>query len=822
MKHKDHRAPKRPSGHKQPDTQGQTRTGNVLEALAEHVLFGNRTPVLIILIGLTVFLAYHAAQLRPDASFEKMVPTSHPYIENYLNNREDLAALGNTIRVVVETTQGDIFDAEYQEILHQVNDEVFYVVGVDRAGLESIWTPNVRWREVTEEGFRGGAVIPQSYDGSDESLTQLRANVERSGQIGRLVANNYKSAAIIAPLTATNPQTGEKLDYHQFSQDLETLIRDKYQNDKIKIHITGFAKIVGDLIDGASLVAVFFAVAFLITLVMLMRYSRCIYATLVPLICSTVAVIWQLGLLHLLGYGLDPYSMLVPFLVFAIGMSHSIQIINNVGLRFYFGASAEHAARNTFRALFVPGMIALLSDGIGFLTLMVIKIPVIQELALTASLGVAVLIITNLVLLPLVLSHTGLSQRCMRFLDFRRDNPSRIWPFLADFVTPRRAAATIAIAVALFAIGLSSGRNLKIGDLDPGAPELRADSRYNQDNAFLAANYSTGTDVFVTMVQTPAEACTSQKTLQAIDRFQEVMHDVPGVQSVFSLVNFSKLVIMAMNEGNPKWHTLSRNQYVLNNSLSRVPTTLINTDCSMVPVLIFLTDHKAETLQGVVEVAENFASQNNTDDIRFTLAAGNSGVEAATNMVIEKAQYQMLALVYGVVSFLVLLTFRSWRAVICIIVPLALTSVLAQALMVALGIGVKVATLPVIALGVGIGVDYGIYIYNKLVLQLRKGYKLREAYYRTLQTTGMAVAFTGFTLAVGVGTWIFSPIKFQADMGLLLTFMFLWNMLGALILLPALARYLNVETALGSTLGIEPEDVPTHDNELASKQTVIK
>ena len=247
---------------------------------------------------------------------------------------------------------------------------------------------------------------------------------------------------------------------------------------------------------------------------------------------------------------------------------------------------------------------------------------------------------------------------------------------------------------------------------------------------------------------------------------------------------------MAMNEGTPKWHTLSRNRYILNNSLAHVPSNLINTDCSMVPVLVFLNDHKAETLEAVVSDVEAFAEQYNSDAVRFLLAAGNSGIESATNIVISKAQYQMLALVYGVVSFLVFVTFRSWRPVVCIVVPLALTSVLGQALMAYLGIGVKVATLPVIALGVGIGVDYGIYIYSKMNTYLKRGLDVFESYTKTLATTGMAVGFTGITLAIGVGTWIFSPIKFQADMGLMLTFMFLWNMLGALTLLPALAHYL--------------------------------
>ncbi|MDJ0751090.1 MAG: MMPL family transporter [Woeseiaceae bacterium] len=758
--------------------------------LAERLLFEHRLIVIAVFALLTVFFGYHASQLKPDASFEKMIPTAHPYIQNYLDNRADLASLGNSIRIIVQTTEGDIFDKEFQEALQQINDEVFYIAGVDRAGLQSIWTPNIRWSEVTEEGFRGGAVIPNGYDGSPEKLEQLRANILRSGQVGRLVANNFRSATIIAPLTDTNPETGERLDYRDFSDSIEELVRNKYETDTIKIRVTGFAKIVGDLIEGAAQVALFFLAAFVITKVLLLLYSRCYWATLIPLLCSTIAVIWQLGLLRALGFGLDPYSMLVPFLVFAIGISHGVQIVNNIAARFYFGVGALWSARRAFRALYVAGFIALVSDGIGFLTLMVIEIPVIQELAMTASIGVAVLIFTNLLLMPVLLSYTGLTNYCMRYVRRRQEKPSRLWPFISNFAKPPFAPAAVIAAIVLFAFGFHGGQDLRIGDLDPGAPELRPDSRYNLDNAFLTENYSTSTDVFVVMVVTPPQQCGDYETVSAIDRFQEVISDTPGVQSVISLVNISRRVTMAMNEGNPKWYTLSSNRYILNNSLAHVPSNLINTDCSMVPVLVFLNDHKAETLDAVVADVEAFAEQYNSDAVRFLLAAGNSGIESATNIVISKAQYQMLALVYGVVSFLVFVTFRSWRPVACIVIPLALTSVLGQALMAYLGIGVKVATLPVIALGVGIGVDYGIYIYSKMDTYLQRGLDVYESYVKTLQTTGMAVGFTGITLAIGVGTWIFSPIKFQADMGLMLTFMFLWNMLGALTLLPALAHYL--------------------------------
>ena len=758
-----------------------------LRPLISRAIFAVR-PLLILLFAIaTAFFAWQASQLTPDASFEKMIPVSHPYIRNFLESRDELKGLGNSVRIIVESTEGDIFTESYQETLKAITDEVFYVPGVDRAALQSLWTPNVRWQEVTEQGFVGGAVIPDDYDGSEEALEKLRENTLKSGQIGRLVANDFRSSIIVAPLVERDPETGEKLDYQTFASDLERLVRDKYQSDDIRIRITGFAKLVGDLIDGASLVGVFFLVAFAITALMLLIYSRCAWLTTTSLLCSTVAVVWQMGILNALGMGLDPYSMLVPFLVFAVGMSHSVQIVNRFGHFIYHEVSRIEAARLTFVRLSKPGFIALLSDGVGFYTLRVIDIPVIEELAVVASTGIAVLVLTHLVLLPLVLSYTGITRRCVRYRADKDHSPFTHWALVARITERGPAMTMLGLCVVMLAVGLWYGQKQEIGDLDPGAPELRPDSRYNRDNAFLTENYSTSTDVFVVMARTEPQQCGSYAFISAVDRFQAELEAVSGVQSALSLLDVSKLVIQGMNEGSPKWHEISRNQYILNNSLSRAPSSLRNTDCSMAPVILFLDDHKAATLERVVAAVEDFRAHYDTGAVTFELAAGNAGVEAATNRVIEEAQTKMLLWVYGVVTLLCLLNFRSLRITACIILPLVITSVLGQALMAYLGIGVKVATLPVIALGVGIGVDYGIYIYSALQFYLRRGEPLKEAYFAALKSSGTAVAFTGLTLAVGVGTWIFSPIKFQADMGLMLTFMFFWNMLGALFVLPALS-----------------------------------
>ncbi len=762
----------------------------------ERLIFNNRPAVILVCLLISVFLFYQAAQVRPSTSFEKMIPLGHPYIQNMLQHRDDLANLGNTVRISVAAKDGDIFSKEYMETLRQIHDEVFYIQGVDRSNMKSLWSPSVRWTEVTEQGFAGGEVIPQTYDGSPESLDDLRNNILKSGQIGRLVANDFKSSIIDVPLmeSYSDPDDRSKqitLDYQTFSHELEEKIRDKYeaQNPNVEIHIIGFAKKVGDLIDGLVGVALFFFVAIGITLALLLWFTRCFKSTIAVVVTTLIAVAWQLGLLHTLGFGLDPYSMLVPFLVFAIGISHGVQKINGIAMASGETDDPLAAARMAFRQLFIPGMVALASDAVGFVTLLLIDIGVIRELAIGASLGVAVIILTNLILLPVAISYLGISQRAVKQAreEAARNHP--FWRLLSNFANP--VVAPISIVIALLAVGggLWYGQNLKIGDLDQGAPELHPDSRYNLDNDFVIRNYSTSSDVLVVMVKTAPEGCAHYDTLAAMDELMWKMENTEGVQSAVSMVTVARQSIKGMNEGSLKWETLSRNQFVLNSSIARAEG-MYNGDCSLAPVLVFLNDHKAETLEHVVAAAREFAEENNREGLEFVLAAGNAGIEAATNEVIAASETTMLIAVYAAVSFMCLLTFRSVAATLCVILPLVLTSILGNALMAFMGIGVKVATLPVIALGVGIGVDYGIYIYSRLETYLRQGMTLQEAYYQTLKSTGKAVIFTGVCLAIGVFTWVFSAIKFQADMGLMLTFMFLWNMVGAIWLLPALARFL--------------------------------
>ncbi|HEY4081627.1 MAG TPA: MMPL family transporter [Burkholderiaceae bacterium] len=765
-------------------------------SLIERLVFNHRRLFLLLCLAVSLALGWAAiTQLRLNASFEKMIPRSHPYIQAYLENKTELRGLGNSLRVVVVSRNGDIFSAAYQKQLRQIHDELFLMPGVDRAWLKSLWAPGVRWTEVTEEGFRGGPVMPDNYDGSAAATEQLRANIARAGIVGNLVGTDFKSSMLVVPLLEQDAD-GKPIDYRALSHALEDLRAKHEASGDVDLHVIGFAKLVGDLIHGLYQVALYFVLAAAVAALILYGYTRCARSTGLVIACSLVAVLWQLGLISLLGFELDPYSILVPFLVFAIGVSHGAQKMNGIMQDIGRGAHRLVAARFTFRRLFMAGLTALLADAVGFGVLMVIDIDVIKDLALTASIGVAVLIFTNLLLLPVLLSYLGVSRRgAARALaaDSSEAGANRVWARLQRFTERRWALATVAVTGVLLVGALAVSHHLQIGDLDPGAPELRADSRYNRDNAYITAHYTLSSDTFAVMVKTPAEGCLKYETLIEADRLAWTLQQLPGVQTTAALPDAVRRITAGSNEGAPKWMTIPRNQDMLNYAAQQASVNnpeLFNTACSVMPVIAYLADHRADTLERVSAAAEAFAAQHGDPQRQFLLAAGSAGIEAATNAVVKKAWTQMLLLVYAAVIVLCFVTFRSWRAVVVAVVPLLITSVLCEALMVTLGLGVKVATLPVIALGVGIGIDYALYLLSVQLNELRAGATLAEAYRRSLQFTGKVVVLVGVTLAAGVATWAFSPIKFQADMGVLLAFMFLWNMVGAVLLIPALSHWL--------------------------------
>jgi predicted RND superfamily exporter protein len=765
---------------------------NTLIQKVSGLVFDHRRVWLIVFGILTLVFAVSASRLAVDAGFNKMVPLKHEYMKVY---REYEKVFGGANRVAIALIQkdGDIFNKEYMAKLKGLTDDVFLLNGVDRPSVKSLFTPNTRFIEVIEEGFAGGNVIPATFQGTDDDLKKVRENVNKSTEVGRSVATDFTGALVSAGLLEIDPQTGQKLNYFVVAGKLEEL-RAKYQSDRHSVHIIGFAKAIGDIRDGARGVVLFFGVAFLITLALMLWFVKDVKLTLVAIAVAMMPVLWLLGTLPILGFGIDPLSILVPFLIFSIGVSHAVQMTKTWEREVVGGADSLTAAKRSFAKLFIPGTLALLTNVLGFAVIMLIPIDIVRELGITASLGVAWMIITNKMLLPIMLSYLTLSRGAVEKEAYQETRAHRIWRAAARCVERKRATVIIAIAAVVLLGGLYRAHQLKVGDYGIGVPELRPDSRYNQDNAMIVKKFAIGVNTLGVVAQTKnvQGACTQYDIMSTIEGFDWYMQNVPGTQSVISLPALAKVVNAGFNEGNIKWRQLPRDPQVMAQAVTPIDTStgLLNPDCSAMQVLVNTTDQQGETIAGLVREVKRFAGANNSDKLEFKLATGNMGVTAATNEAVDKARWEMNFAIFGALLAMCMITFRSLRATLCILIPLAIVSVLCEALMPTLGIGLKVSTLPVIALGVGVGVDYGIYLYDRIEIHLEEGKDLATAFYEALNERGTAMVFTAVTMTIGVGTWALSALKFQADMGILLAFMFFLNMLGALFLLPALAAFL--------------------------------
>jgi predicted RND superfamily exporter protein len=766
---------------------------NRLVKTLEKLFFGYRGVVLVSIGVFTIAMAVFAVQLRMDAGFEKQMPVGHEYIQTFQKYRSDLLG-ANRITFVVRARHGSIWTKEGLTRLYKVTQAVTYLPNVDRIGVQSLWTPNAYVNEITDEGFRAepiisGTITPAQL--TSDVVARIRRATTQGGYVGTLVSHNEDSAMITAELNERD-RNGRLLDYVVFNHLLEAQVRKPFEDAGYEIQIIGFAKQIGDIADGATAVLGFCGIALLLTALAVYWYCHSIRFTVLLIACSLTSLVWQFGTLRLLGFGLDPLAVLVPFLVFAIGVSHGVQQVNFIVREIAHGNSSFDAARHSFSGLLIPGVLALVTAFVSFITLLLIPIPMVRELAITASLGVGYKIVTNLVLLPVAASCFNFTKDYADSALKRSERRSSWLRGLARVAQPKYATLTVALTFAVFVLAAWQSRDRVIGTLQPGAPELRADARFNRDATSIAANYDIGLDWVTLAIESDGKACDNPAVGLYEDDLTSALRNEPGVVSVQSYSGMLRRYNQGYNEDYPKMNVVPidpENYGAVSVDAGRVKG-FMKGNCGMTAVHLFLADHKATTISRILDDVKQYRASHVFPGINVRLAAGNAGVLAAINEEVARSELPMMLYVYAAILILVFLAYRDWRAMLACCLPLTVATFIGYWFMKELQIGLTVATLPVMVLAVGIGVDYAFYIYNRLQVHLASGQNIVKAVQHAMLEVGMATIFTAITLAIGVATWSFSALKFQADMGKLLAFMFLVNLLMAMTALPALASVL--------------------------------
>ena len=739
---------------------------------------------------MTVFLGYHALHLKVATDFSNMIPLGHTYIQGY-EPYKSLFGGGNQIKVSVSRRNESILTKEFLLKLREITEDVMFIKGVDRLKVRSLISPETVITVVNETGFDMGPVVPYQIPDGQEILDKIGDNILKANLKGLLVSMDMKSALITAEVYERG------VDYLYVYRQLNE-IRDKYSNDDISIHINGFAMVVGFVNDALPKIVGLFGLSALITFVILVRCFRFLRLAMLPLFSGALSVLYALGISRLIGMKLDPMTTIIPFLVFAIGVSHGIQMVKRYLEECGRHSEGYNAALHALAGLMAPGVMALVTDAIGFLTILFVPIGMINDLAITACIGVACIIVTNILFMTLVLSFFP----NLKPVQLEREPEKqietytgRVLGWVAGLTYGKNAYRMAALSVFFLMVGFFTARTMTVGDVNPGEPLLWEDSTYNKDAAKLMRDYMFGIDWLSIVVHGKKEGthdgiCKNYEVLKVMEDYESEIGNTPGVTIVFSALLPARFINVLFREGDVRWRTLGQTytelSYIMATAGSIKDTDLMNMGCRDMNMKVYMSDHKGDTIRHIIQKTKDFIKAHPMDDAEFILAGGNVGVMAATNEEVKRAQWPMLMLIYLSIFILCLAVFRDFKAPLFILAPLFLISVISTAFMKLVGLGLNVNTLPVASLGVGIGVDYGIYIYSRLKEERKQHANYEEAVRTTILTTGAAVLYTALTLSAGVLTWLLSDLKFQADMGLLLGFIFIGNMVGAMVLMQAL------------------------------------
>lgn len=747
--------------------------------LSEKLLFTWRRPLLLFFALLTLLAAWSAAGLTLRSSFENLLPQDHPYIETFQTYRSALFGADQIVVVLRQRDDGEtIWNADFFRAYHDLTQVLFHFPGVDRPTVTSLWTPNTRFYAVSKDGISARDVIPGTVTANaldDETLAEIRHTAIEAGLIKVLVAKDERSALIRAELLQRDYRSGETIDYVTVARQLESQIRAVFETPQHSVHILGFAPLVGEIAAATHNVLWFFVIATAVTFVMLLHLTRSIRLILLPIFCSGIALTWLFGLLSALGKPLDPLILLAPFVIFAIGVSHGVQQVNRFQRTLSTGKNSEAAARDCFRSLFKPGLLALITDCIGFATLYLMPVPLVRDLALIAAPALLLIIVTGLIVLPLLLAE---------ITNIPKSAPRQLTSWLTMLVTPKRAPWLIGLFTLAAIVATLEGLQRPVGATRDGVSELAANARYNQDFRLIRGNYSAGLHYLLIVFEAPPNACIDPPIMSALDDLGQSLQRIDGVTAVFSAASFIRAAHRAWNN-NDNTSAMPQTIPELKRALAAVPEDLgwLNRDCSVMTLRIALDSLEATRIERLVAAAEAFTPPDGT---RIRLALGDAGLAAAINQTLDSWEEWLLGIVYFCVLIAIMIAYRNWRILVICGFPLLLTTAYGYGFLSGFEIGLKVTTLPVLILMVGIGVDYAFYLHDRIAYWLSSGMTPVMACQHGIDDAGSAVFHAAAALAAGVIVWVFSPLQLQADMGLLFAFMLFASMITALTLVPAL------------------------------------
>ena len=757
-----------------------------MERLADW-LIARRHWVFGVVLLVSTALGIAALRLSLDFRSADLLPQAHPFIEVHNRYHRNFGET-NVLTVMLEAREGTIFTAPILATLFRLTEAVDRLPGVNHDQVSSLAHRMTRWVRVVPNGGMVSDVVMNGPPTTEAEVREIR-NLVRSASyvMGSMVSLDQRAAVIRAGFHE------QHLDYRRLFDEVNAKIL-PMADEHAAVYVTGLPRLDGWILHLEGQVLTAFAIAILVTWLCLYAYFRDWRGALRPTISGGLAALWGFGLMHLAGFALNPLTLVIPFLITARAVSHSAQMHDRYYEELARGAAKAGAIRGSFGGLFAPTAAGILTDALGVLAIGIIAIPALRQLAVTATLWLLSLLVTELCLNPIV--YTYLRAPEPEAIRAREQALLARWSArLASAVTGSRGRwATLGAGAVVLAVALVLLSRVQIGDPTSASRILTADSEYNRSHRAVQEEFG-GSEPFLVVAEGDGPGALQRAgVLRTIEQFQRYLERTPMVGASFSLVDILTSMGERFHELEPKWGVIPTDERSIREMFftywgSVYPSSsarFFTPDFRTAHVTFFCHDHTIEHVRALVSAAREFIAAHPLEHVQFRLAGGFIGVMAAVYDEILRSQALMTAASFLVIFVVCALTYRSTVAAVLLIVPLALANAVVNAYMAARGIGLDLDTLPVIAVGVGFGIDYGIYILSRIQEGLRDGGALDEAVRDAIHLSGRTVAFTALTMTAGVLCFTPTALRFVGEMATLLALWMVASSATALTLLPAL------------------------------------
>ena len=771
-----------------------------MERFAEFCI-RRRNLVLGIILLITLFFVYEVAHLRVATVFDDLLPQGHEYIKVH-NRFRRLFGGANHVTIVMQVKEGDIFNKTTLEKIKHITDELYKIPGVDKFKVISIAASKMKKIVMDAQGYQ---IVPvmEKIPETEEEMKALRFSIYGNEMCyGPFVSFDSKKAMITADFF------DEEVNYKVAFQELQR-IRKETEDESNLICIAGEPMhygYVSESIQGVNLILV---VTVIIILVVLYLYFRSKRGVIVPIVTAAVSGIWGLGFMAFMGYNLDPLVLVLPFLIALMTARHSMQLCARFLEEYGSGKSIQASCQIIISSMFIPGITSIITDCLGIALVAVAPIPILQKIAISCAFWSIATTVLALILTPLILSYLPESKRLASQLEEMEKQKKKLslldrgLPRLGNWIVGRGKWVVVTVSILIVIWGAIYSERLIVGDMIPGSVLLWPFHRYNIDSFRISFAMPVLCPLYVLIEGDGEEAINNPDVLREIYKFQRFMRDafigtgrVMFTQSIVDTFHGSQYI---MREGNPNWYFFPvSDKEILYNFRGTIHMVepgdidkFVDGEERFTNIIIFCRDKTGETIRLVMEKVKEFITSHSdlekkVKNVRYRMAGGAIGVQAAVNEVINQSQIWNLVLALVGVFVCVMIQYRSLAAGLILTIPLCISNLVTFALMGIYQVGLTVSTYPVSSIGVGLGVDYGIYFLSRLLEEKRQTEDVNEALVNTLKSNGKSIVMIATTLTIGLIFWIFSSLKFQAQMGALLAVLLFLNMCGALFLVPSL------------------------------------